>query len=91
MADIHRVWVSFMQFPGRLTDLRFLGQDTDTVFRQIFNQPGMDDVEALICIPFSPAMPGQTARPAIGRGFEFNNLGFNGKAKGLEAEARVRY
>ena len=71
MSNVHRVRISFMQFFGRLTNLRFLGQNADTVFRQVFNQPGMDDIEAVVCIPFGPAMPGQTPWTGICRSFEF--------------------
>ena len=62
MADVHRIWCRFVQVFSRGAFLRFLREDADTVFREIFNEPGMDNIQAVLCITLCPAVPGKAAR-----------------------------
>ena len=90
MTNIHGVFGVFVEFLGGLALLGFLSKDTDPAFGHILQQPGMDDIQTVICISFCPTMPGKAARLAISGGFEFGDFRLDGEAEGLEAEAGVR-
>jgi len=60
VAVDHRIGLSVGQFQGRLTFLGFLGEDSHSTLRQIFNEPCMVHVQS--CIAFAgPTMPGNPA------------------------------
>ena len=88
MADVHRVRLVAVEFGCRFSNLRFLGQDAQAVFRQVFEEPGVDDVEAVIRVAFGPAVPGKSPRLIALRSDEFRDFGFDGEAEGLEAKSR---
>ena len=89
MADVHRVRLVAVEFGCRFSNLRFLGQDAQAVFRQVFEEPGVDDVEAVIRVAFGPAVPGKSPRLIALRSDEFRDFGFDGEAEGLEAKSRI--
>ena len=64
-------------------------QDAQAVFRQVFEEPGVDDVEAVIRVAFGPAVPGKSPRLIALRSDEFRDFGFDGEAEGLEAKSRI--
>ena len=89
MTNIHGVFGVFVEFLGGLALLGFLSKDTDPAFGHILQQPGMDDIQTVICISFCPTMPGKAARLAINGGLEFGDFRLDGEAEGFEAEAGV--
>ncbi|MCH3925705.1 MAG: hypothetical protein LKE27_04470 [Atopobiaceae bacterium] len=50
----------------------------------------MHDIEPVVGVALGPAVPGKTARLAICRRLGLDDLGLDGEAEGLEAEAGVR-
>ena len=78
-----------MQVLGRLALLGFLSKDAYAAFREIFNEPGMDNIQAVLCITICPAVPGKASWIAAMRCLKFSDFRFNREAKGLKAEACI--
>jgi len=90
MADVHRVRLRLEELCGWLALLGLLREDADASLGQVLKEPCMHDIEPVVGVALGPAVPGKTARLAICRRLELDDLGLDGKAEGLEAEAGVR-
>ncbi len=90
MADVHRVRLRLEELCGWLALLGLLREDADASLGQVLKEPCMHDIEPVVGVALGPAVPGKTARLAICRRLELDDLGLDGEAEGLEAEAGVR-
>lgn len=90
MAGVHRVRLRLEELCGWLALLGLLREDADASLVQVLKEPCMHDIEPVVGIALGPAVPGKTARLAICRHLELDDLGLNGEVEGLEAEAGVR-
>ena len=94
MADVHRVRLRLEELCGWLALLGLLREDADASLVQVLKDPCMHDIEPVVGVgvgvALGPAVPGKTARLAICRRLELDDLGLDGEAEGLEAEAGVR-
>lgn len=92
MADVHRVRLRLEELCGWLALLGLLREDADASLVQVLKEPCMHDIEPVVGVgvALGPAVPGKTARLAICRRLELDDLGLDGEAEGLEAEAGVR-
>ncbi len=90
MADVHRVRLRLEELCGWLALLGLLREDADASLGQVLKEPCMHDIEPVVGVALGPAVPGKTARLAICRRLELDDLGLDRKAEGLEAEAGVR-
>lgn len=90
MADGHRVRLGLEELCGWLALLGLLRKDADASLGQVLKEPCMHDIEPVVDVALGPAVPGKTARLAICRRLELDDLGLDGEAEGLEAEAGVR-
>lgn len=90
MADVHRVRLGLEELCGWLAFLGLLREDADASLGQVLKEPCMHDIEPVVGVALGPAVPGKTARLAICRRLGLDDLGLDGEAEGLEAEAGVR-
>ena len=92
MADVHRVRLRLEELCGWLALLGLLREDADASLVQVLKEPCMHDIEPVVGVgvALGLAVPGKTARLAICRRLELDDLGLDGEAEGLEAEAGVR-
>src|ERR1700722_8586689 len=88
MAVDHHVGLRLGQFLGRLALLGFLREDAHPPTREIFDQPGVVDVDP--CVAFAaPATPAQATPFTFSRWENLQNLRFYRKSKGLEVETHT--
>ena len=90
MADVHRVRLRLEELCGWLALLGLLREDADASLGQVLKEPCMHDIEPVVGVALGPAVPGKPARLVICRRLELDDLGLDGEAEGLEAEAGVR-
>lgn len=90
MADVHRVRLRLEELCGWIALLGLLREDADASLVQVLKEPCMHDIEPVVGVALGPAVTGKTARLAICRRLELDDLGLDGEAEGLEAEAGVR-
>jgi hypothetical protein len=75
IADVHRVRLGLEELCGWLAFLGLLREDADASLGQVLKEPCMHDIEPVVGVALGPAVPGKTARLAICRRLELDDLG----------------